>query len=288
MIQKIAVVTNAEEYNRFTKKIIDCDILIIHEKPSSYFNILNMSLSESEFYFIGARAPDIYLISNIINRCKQIHILQHAFNKNYSKVSIYFLYNNFCRFVAWFVSIIIGHIFKFKRKVNSDVYCYYFTNYYKLRIGNVYPNITFYSCSKPDPTVFGTSVQMNKNLTPINYFYVDEPLTKTLGLTNKSELQLICNLINQFKIKKLYVKLHPRSNKFKFSKIKQVYITESIYQNSKHIIGFKSNLLKFNFNSKYFIGLDKKDLSWKLNKRKSFEVGTYIEDVKNIMIKNKK
>ena len=33
-------------------------------------------------------------------------------------------------------------------------------------------------------------------------------------------------------------------------------------------------------------GLDKKDLSWKINDRKSSEMGTYVEDVKKIMIKN--
>ena len=40
MTKKIAIVTNRFEYLRFTRKIVNCDLIIEHEKPWTYLKII--------------------------------------------------------------------------------------------------------------------------------------------------------------------------------------------------------------------------------------------------------
>ena len=281
MKPKIAIVTNKIEYLRFTSKILACDIIIEHENPISYLKLFNLDLKNSVIYFIGLRMPDVYLLRNLSNRCSSIIVLQHAFNQNNILKSYMYLAQNFLKYFMWSCSISASFFLRFKSKKVAEIKCYYFTDYYLKRLSNFVRPVNFFKCSEPNPTYFGSEIKININSEIIDFLYIDEPLTKTLGITLNEEERILMKLISDFQINKLFVKLHPRSNPNKFDKFKNIIITTSIFTNTKNIIGYQSNLLRYRFKSKNFIKLDRISQKWVKSKYKISEFGNYSNDVKN-------
>lgn len=277
---KVAIVTSKAEYLRFTKKIIDCDLIIEHEKPITYLNFLKIDFQNSIFYFMGLRAPDVFLIKNLYGKCEKIIVFQHAFNENNIIKSASYILNNFFKFFMWSISICLSYFLKAKKNIKTIVECFYFTKYYKKRLTNFIHNARFIRCSDPDPTIYGTQKKIVVKNDKVDYFYIDEPLTKSLGITKKEENKLIENLISNYDINKLYVKLHPRSKKDKFTTFKRIAITENIYKNCQNLVGYQSNLLRYNFKSKNFIMLNRDLKSWSKVAYLTYGEGSYVDDVK--------
>ena len=279
--KKIGVVTNKLEYERFTSKLVNCDLIIEHENPLTYFDFIGLNFLKSEFYFVGLRIPDCFLLKSLDNRCSKIVIFQHAFNENNEEKSVSYLLKNAKKFCAWVISILFSFLLRLKKKSKSFKYCYYFTEYYKLRLSKIIKNVNYKSCREPNPLIFGSKNSITIDNKIINYFYVDEPLSTTLGISIKKEKKLILKLINKFEIEKLYVKLHPRSPVDKFSDLSNIILTEKVFKNSKNLVGYKSNLLRFPFESNRFIKLSKKTLSWEITDYRVSKILGYIEDVKD-------
>ena len=280
MKSKIAIVTNEMEYLRFTSKIIKCEIIVEHENPTSYLHLFNLDLKNTEIYFVGLRMPDVYLLKNLSSRCSKIIVLQHAFNKNNILKSFAYLTQNFSKYLMWSISILVGFFLRLKQKTTTKIQCYYFTDYYLRRLTGFVKSVKFFKCSSPDPTYFGSEKKINVNSKNIDFLYIDEPLTKTLGITSDQEESILKELINDFQINKLFIKPHPRSKTTKFEKLKNVVLTKSIYINTKNIIGYQSNLLKYSFKSKNIIKLDRTSMKWKKSKHIRISQGTYSKDVK--------
>jgi hypothetical protein len=280
-VLKVAIVTNKLEYHRFTSKIISCDVIIEHENPFTYLKLFSLNFKKSEFYFIGLRLPDVYLIKLLKNRCSRLVVLQHAFNENNNIKSFSYFLNNAVKFLMWLFSILITNLFLYKIKYNTKTSCYYFTDYYRKRLNTIVKNVLYHKCGEPDPLNFGSKEKILIEDQIINYFYVDEPLTRTLGISLSREKKLISDLITEFHINKLFVKLHPRSSKEKFAGLPNIVLTDSIYSNSKTLIGYKSNLLRHPFKSEKFIELSRAKLSWHIKDYNFSKSGSYSNDVKN-------
>jgi hypothetical protein len=179
---------------------------------------------------------------------------------------------------------LFSKLFSYKKKHNTNISCYYFTNYYRNRLNNVIKNVLYHKCGEPDPVSFGSEKPILINNQIIDFFYIDEPLTKTLGITSSKEKIIISNLIIKFNIDKLYVKLHPRSSKEKFAGLTNIVLTDSIFSNSKNLIGYKSNLLRHPFKSERFIELSSSELSWNKKEYKASKTTSYSNDVKKKII----
>ena len=283
---KVAIVTNTLEYHRFTSKIINCDVIIEHENPFTYLKLFSLNFKQSEFYLIGLRMPDLNLIKLLKNRCSRLVVLQHAFNENNKIKSLSYFFNNTPKFLMWFLSILLGKLFSYKKEYNTVMTCYYFTDYYSNRLDNIVKNVLYYKCGEPDPLYFGSEKTILISKQIIDFFYIDEPLTKTLGISSSKEEKIISDLIIEYNIDKLFVKLHPRSLKEKFVGLPNIVLTDSIFSNSKTLIGYESNLLRHPFKSKRFIKLSREGLSWHTKEYNASEATNYSNDVKNKMKKH--
>lgn len=283
-ILKVAIVTNKLEYSRFTSKIINCDIIIEHENPITYLKLFSLNFKQAEFFLIGLRIPDIHIIKILKNKCLKLVVLQHAFNENNQIKTFSYYINNSRKFSTWLISILFSKLLCYKTKQNTNIICYYFTNYYKNRLDNIIKNVCFHKCGEPDPVYFGSEKPILINNQIINFFYIDEPLTKTLGISLKKEKIIISDLIIKFNIDRLYVKLHPRSSKEKFAGLPNIVLTDSIFSNSKNLIGYKSNLLRHPFKSEKFIELSSSELSWNIRQYKASKKTSYLNDVKKKII----
>ncbi|MDB4638252.1 hypothetical protein OAE64_00020 [bacterium] len=277
---KIAIVTNKLEYSRFTSKIIRCDLIIEHENPISYLKLFRVNFRHAEVFLIGLRSPDVHIIKSLNNRCSRLVVFQHAFNENNKVKTIPYFINNATKFITWSISILVSKLFYFKGVHKTSISCYYFTDYYKDRLKNILKNVGYHKCAEPDPVYFGSEKPISINKKIIEFFYIDEPLTKTLGITPTKEKEIISNLMNEFSVGKLYVKLHPRSSKDKFAGLPNVVLTDSIFSNSKNLIGYKSNLLRHPFKAERFIELSSPELSWNKKEYKASKNTSYLNDVK--------
>ena len=282
-MKRIAVLDTRIEYERFTSKIFNCEKFVTHQNPLSLFKLYFLNLKQYEIIFVASRVPDVFLLKFLKNKASNIIVLQHAFAENNQFYNFNYLKNNFLKFFLWFCSIIFMVPLLFKKSATTNLLCFYFTDYYKLRIKKIYNDSNFYECSEPNPLVYGSPNQIKVNDNKCEFFYIDEPLTKTLGISYKKEVYLIKNLITQYNIKKMYVKIHPRSNKDKYRFFKNIFPTDQVFINSNYIIGYKSNLLRYNYNSKFLIYLDNISMKWKKKKfEKKFKVG-YIADVRKLI-----
>ena len=278
-MKRIAILDTRIEYERFTSKIFTCEIFITHQNPFSFFKLYLLNLNQFEIIFVASRVPDIFLLKFLKNKASNIIVLQHAFTENNKFYNFSYLKNNLKKFSLWFCSIIFMLPLLLKKKTTTNLSCFYFTDYYKRRIKKIYDSSKFNKCSEPNPLIYGSPFDIEANKDICEFFYIDEPLTKTLGISVNEEINLIKNLIRKYDIKKLYVKIHPRSNKDKYLSFKNIFPVDCVFINSTNIVGYKSNLLRYNYNSKFLIYLDNTLMKWKKKKfTKKYKTG-YISDV---------
>ena len=282
-MKRIAILDTKIEYHRFTSKIYNCKIFITHQNPLSFLKLYFLELNKYEIIFVASRVPDIFLLKILKNRAKKIVVLQHAFTENNQFFNFNYIKNNSLKFFLWSCSIIFMIPLFFKKFCLTNLNCFYFTDYYKNRIKEIYKNSNYFKCSDPNPLIYGSPYEIKISDQACDFFYVDEPLSKTLGISKLKEQYLIKELINKYKIKKLYVKIHPRSKHKKFKTFKNVFVVDHIFSKTTNLIGYKSNLLRYNYDSKFLIALNSDTLKWEkkifYNK---FKVG-YITDVKKYL-----
>ena len=139
-----------------------------------------------------------------------------------------------------------------RQTVYREIIVAYFKNFYKDRWQKLLglQNVTFIECGHPDPLEYGTENRLATCLEENDYFYVDEPLTSTLGISGIDEIEIVKKMISSFSIRNLKVKLHPRSSRTKFASLPEIELCDQIYLNSKYVFGYRSGLLDAPFSSK--------------------------------------
>ncbi len=250
----VTIVHNKLEYHRYTSKIVESNLMIEFMKPLTSFKLLWIDLSESKVVFSGARIVDIYAFNAVKRKAKEILILQHAENENRTSTTIKFLWANRVKVTCWAMSaVIISSIMLFKkRKGNTPtrINIYYWLQSYRKRWQeHIKTPVNSVLCPTPNPLIYGCVKPIPVEMSVVDYFLIDEPLTKTLGISAKAEIDIIKRLINKYKITKLFVKLHPRSSVMKYQEIKELFITDSVYIKARNICGYKSGLLSAPYQS---------------------------------------
>lgn len=244
----VTIVHNKLEYDRYTSKIVESDLMIEFMKPLTAFRLLWVNLSEAKVVFSGARVVDLYTFNAFKRKVKEILILQHAENENRTRFSVKFLWANRVKVTYWALSIaIINAIMLFKKErisKSTKINIYYWLQSYRKRWEEyVKQEVNAVLCPAPNPLIYGCVKPIQIDEIVVGYFLVDEPLSKTLGITPEEEVELIKGLIKKYKITELFVKLHPRSSASKYDDIPEIIITETVLIKAKNVCGYKSGLL---------------------------------------------
>lgn len=284
-ISYISFNINYEEVQRFGRQILPHEKITFfyYESFLSWFQILK-GIKINTTYLWGARPPDTYAALYALKTSKKIIILQHAKNARRKKFTLKYFLLNYKKLFWWVLSILFLKVITSSKKliVCKDIEIYYFTDEYKKawqdRLEQYGPK--FIKCNLPDVSLYGTVKDIPVIEEKINCFYVDEPLTTTLGITSKEEKDILkkLNVINENQ--KIHVKLHPRSNPNKFEDLDNFILVDEIYKNCNILAGYKSGLLDFAFNYDKFYRLESSN--WKeetLIKKIKIEDPTYIQDV---------
>ena len=278
---------NKMEKSRFGRLILPANKVkdIFYESPKSWIKMFSLS-NISESYLFGARPPDIAAVLFAINISKKVVVLQHASNPRRKKINVQYLIKNYKKLFFWVMFIAITKAIGLMRgnstnRSKSHIVVYHYTNGYKLEwlncLGGL--NTKFIRCQTPDVSKYGSIKNIPVCQKHVSCYYVDEPLTTTLGITKDQEQKILKALQEKVGNRKIHVKIHPRSDHKKFYNLQNFVITDSIYPNCLFLAGFKSGLLDYRFNSEFFLKLDER--TWRSEKYKKHEdkVMTYIEDV---------
>ena len=112
---------------------------------------------------------------------------------------------------------------------------------------------------------------------------MDEPLTKTLGITEEEEKALLHALQERIE-DDIYVKLHPRSDPSKYIQLPRFRVVNKIYQNADVVAGYRSALLDFNFRNKQLVKLES-DLTWRTKtvESRKLQYDDYISQIKEFL-----
>jgi hypothetical protein len=258
----LSVNINDLERQRFSNHLLGNNCAYYyHEKFTSILGSCKFNLAQTVFIW-GRRPPDIAAYKRAVKLNKNIIILQHAKNPRRESVPLNYYLSNFKKVVMWISSMgrlklpKISNLIKVKNKQPS-VHILYYTEEYKAEWQQHFKhinNINYIKCDEPCVSTFGSSTSTIINTQPINCFYVDEPLTTTLGITLKQEQKLLIQLAEKIQ-GKIYVKLHPRSDRNKYKGIPQFKVVDQIYNNVDFLAGYRSSLLDFNFNTSKMLRL---------------------------------
>lgn len=264
----VTIVHNKLEYDRYTSKIVQSDLMIEFMKPLTAFRLLRVDLKDLKVVFSGARVVDLYAFNAFKRKVKEVIILQHAENENRTKFSIKFLWANRVKVTNWALStFIINAIMLFKKGIINKpmrINIYYWLQSYKKRWEeHIKLEVNAVLCPAPNPLIYGCVQPIQIDDTVVDYFLIDEPLTKTLGISPEEEIELIKRLIQKYKITKLFVKLHPRSIATKYEEVPEISITMSVFIKARNICGYKSGLLSAPYQSDSKILYDAKADCWK-------------------------
>lgn len=275
---------NEQEKIRFGRKILPIENInfFYYESMVSWFKNLRYQNVDICFLF-GSRPPDSFAAKYALKISKKIIILQHAKNSRRKKFTMNYFLQNYKKLFFWLNAIFfLKFVTYFKRNNNSysDIVVFYFTEEYKKdweeRLGKYSPK--FVKCDPPDVSIYGTEQDIQINEKKIDCFYIDEPLTTTLGISSKEEEKLLLDLQDLVTNKTIYIKLHPRSYHGKFKNFTNVIIVNEIYENCTFLVGYKSGLLDYNFKFEHEIKLI--DYQWKqVFNNKINSKSSYIDDV---------
>jgi hypothetical protein len=255
-----------------------------YEDIMSWSILFGLSDIDNAFIF-GERPPDMSAFYFIIKRSKNVFIFQHAKNKIRTKHTMGYYFYNRKRSLRWVMSIALlsmKNIFSVFKSHESNIVVYYFMDHYKVSLQRKLQkfDVCFVKCGCPDPTQYGTLSDIPVSDRHIECFYIDEPLDKTLGLSVERERVLMKKLISHLGANvMIYVKLHPRSDKSKYSDFNQFVTVDEVYKNCKFLCGYSSGLLDFDFNNEVFVKLNE-CLNW-VNEcsTKSCKSLSYLNDV---------
>lgn len=258
----LSININDLERQRFANHLLgnDCDYYY-HEKLTSILGRCKFNIAQTVFIW-GRRPPDIAAYKRASKLNKNIVILQHAKNPRRESVPLNYYVNNFKKVAMWVSSMgrlklpKISNLIK-KNNKQPSVHILYYTDEYKAEWQQHFKhikNVNYIKCDEPCVSTFGSSTSTIINTQPIKCFYVDEPLTTTLGITSKQEQNLLKQLSEKIQ-GKIYVKLHPRSDCNKYKELQQFKVVDQIYNNVDFLAGYRSSLLDFNFNTSKMLRL---------------------------------
>lgn len=235
---------------------------------------------------LGARPPDKAVVHHLGAKADRIIILQHAINqrRKIKELSLHYFLVNFRKIFYWSILIIVCKLLPRNRL--PPVHLYYFTDNYLSEWEQILGEGNFEAtfCPAPDPTRFGSKKDILINDTPVSYQLIDEPFTKTLGISVKNERVLLQKILEISEDAPIMVKLHPRSQPEKYAFSKQFILSECIYSNPGALIGYKSGLLNYNFCTKKYLCILYEDGKFKIQtvikKQKNKNRITYLDVVK--------
>ncbi|WP_372766130.1 polysialyltransferase family glycosyltransferase [Pseudoalteromonas sp.] len=289
---KLSVNIDALEKQRFARHILhnQCDFYY-HQDKRSILGKCKFNNAKQVFIW-GRRPPDIEAFKLASNTADTIIILQHAKNPRREQVPLSYYKQNFKKVIYWLSSIgrlKLSRWYSIKKTRQPKVLLFYFTEAYKKEWQQHFTenhNVEYIMCNSPDVSRFGAKTDTKVCSTPVSCFYVDEPLTQTLGISEQQEITLLIEL-QQLIGDTIYVKLHPRSNTDKFKHLNLFKVVDCIYQNASSVAGYRSGLLDYQFNNDTSLTLQK-DLSWQkqLKKRASLTKQDYATQVKEYLLKH--
>ncbi len=260
-----------QEKKRFTEVISPPETAHFYYEEWSSWRIILKKLKVKTSFIWGRRPPDIAAFKLATAISKNLIILQHAKNPRREKVPLSYFIANFKKVILWLTSMLVIKLRLSLSTNNNEQKCnvriFYFTESYASEWKNTIgedSNITYIKCTLPDVTQFGTIAKIKINHDEIDCFYVDEPLTTTLGISYQQEIKILKDLIHEANTKNIFVKLHPRSDKSKFNTLTEFTLTEQVYKNCKILAGYNSALMDYNFNNIHLIKLQK-DSTWKVS-----------------------
>ncbi|AIY66938.1 polysialyltransferase family glycosyltransferase [Pseudoalteromonas piratica] len=289
---KLSVNIDALEKQRFARHVLhnQCEFYY-HQDKRSILGKCKFNNAKQVFIW-GRRPPDIEAFKLASNTADTIIILQHAKNPRREQVPLSYYKQNFKKVLYWLSSIgrlKLSRWQSIKKTRQPKVLLFYFTEAYKKEWQRHFTenhNVEYILCNSPDVSRFGATTDTKICTTPVPCFYVDEPLTHTLGITEQQEITLLIEL-QQLIGDTIYVKLHPRSNTDKFKHLNLFKVVDCIYQNASTVAGYRSGLLDYQFNNETSLTLQK-DLSWQkqLKKHTSFTEQDYATQVKEYLLKH--
>lgn len=271
---KLSVNIDALEKERFVRHLLidECDFYF-HEDKRSILGKCKFKNAKQVLIW-GRRPPDIEAFKLASKTAKTIIILQHAKNPRRERVPVSYYRQNFKKLVYWLSSIsrLRATRWKFTKTTNQPrVLLFYFTEAYKKEWQQHFTekhNVDYIQCNSPDVSRFGSKIDTKISNKVVPCFYVDEPLTQTLGISEQQEITLLIEL-ERVIADTIYVKLHPRSDPDKFKHLNLFKVVDCIYKNASTVAGYRSGLLDYQFNNQTQLTLQT-DLSWrKENQKKS-------------------
>ncbi|MBE0364312.1 hypothetical protein PULV_a2617 [Pseudoalteromonas ulvae UL12] len=280
----LSVNINPLEKKRFTEDILehDCEFYF-HEEFKSVFTRCKFKQAKTVFIW-GRRPPDISAFKLAVKTVENIVIMQHAKNPRREVVPISYFFTNFKKVCKWLVSmgrLKVGR--PMARKGDSPrILVFYFTDAYRdewQSHTHGLQDVSFIKCEPPRVNKYGVVIEPDISLESVNCFYVDEPLTTTLGISEAEERQLILSLARKIE-GPILVKLHPRSCVSKFNGLSQFQVVDAIYQHARIIAGYNSALLDFNFSAKLMFKLQSSGEWLEEPRVKTNQNGDYVTQIK--------
>ena len=280
----LSVNINPLEKKRFTEDILeqDCEFYF-HEEFKSVFSRCKFRQAKTVFIW-GRRPPDISAFKLAVKTVENVIIMQHAKNPRREVVPFTYFITNFKKVCKWLASM--GRL-KASRLTtrNSDsprVFVFYFTDAYRdewQSHTHGLQDVRFIKCEPPKVNKYGVVIEPDISLEPVNCFYIDEPLTATLGISEAEERKFLHNLAQKIE-GPILVKLHPRSCRAKFNGLSQFQVVDAIYQHASTIAGYNSGLLDFNFTAKRMLKLQKSGEWLEVSRMNHEKSGDYVAQIK--------
>lgn len=280
------------EYQRYIPDALDKYLkpIVYQNHIFEFIKIIFCLRPGKKILLNGNRIVDIFIISECINRGLDVNVIQHGSNlyKSNKLNLLQFINKTFFNKVFWSVLLSlfflrIINIFSRSGKLQSRIRIFYFTpefkNFFIKNFGNTSTlELEFIEYKTPNPLTWGTVKNIN-TIPFLKNFYIDEPLSATLGLSNGKEIIEILKTLPDDEI--LHIKPHPRSSYKKFVNIDKIKLTQEVPLKTKRLFGFKSNLLNYEYSFKeyYQIQNDGTVLKGEFKFKKNTKKLTSIEDI---------
>lgn len=285
-MRTLAIVEREQEYFRFTSKIVAADYVVTYHLGAviEVLRTFKRYKNVNTVYLVGLRAVDIELIKAISRFNLNVIVLQHAFNENRASLTPRIITSNFKKSINWITVILVLRILKLfvgliYEKQRAVYYIFYYTNYYEKRFATIGLDYCAYLCDFPNPFTFGCVNNIVKAERSVEAFYVDEPLSSTLGIPSRREIEALERFRNIHNVKEIEVRLHPRSYRHKYDGVNFIKVVDDIPEYCEYLLGYKSNLLLGDFSYGAFFGLNDDILEFVVCDLKK-STGQYIEEVK--------
>lgn len=255
---RIFVGANHSDAERFASDLLSPDDLRIYAEDIRSWAGVRKVLRDGAgtMILIGLRPPDWAGLLYLGQRCRAVAVLQHAKQprRSISELPPGFFIQNLHKLFYWAAFSAYCKLMSFLSRTSRGdriVRLYHFSDDYTKELERFLTSGTYeaIACPLPDPTRFGTSVDIPISQDPVAFHLIDEPFTTTLGLSAAKERELLQAILDAAAPDRIHVKVHPRSTHNKFSFSDRFIISEAIYAKARTLIGYRSGLLDYPFQS---------------------------------------